>query len=965
MTMRSERRFSIVAGGWLAAILVVAARMQAAGPAQQPTGAPAAPGTPQATLQRYCLTCHNKNLKEQGTVPIAFDTLNLSNAGADAAVWEKIVRKVRTGLMPPAGRLRPDKVTHDAFVRSIESGLDVAASAHPNPGRTEPFHRLNRAEYKNAIRDLLDLEVNVDSLLPPDDASYGFDNIAGVLKMSPTLMERYLAAAQKISRLAVGTTPPAPNVDYVRLADDLQQDEHIEGLPVGTRGGVSIPYVFPMDADYVIKVRLARDILENVPVFAEDQRLEVSLDGERVQMFIVPGFRPPQAPRPATPSSPVPASTNSEQSGSPVQASANQPQGGGPQPAAPAQGRGARPRVGVTQVDTGPRLSAADRAQRNHIDDSWDVRVPVKAGERRLNVTFIKLDAAIDETARLPFIRPYAANVNTPDNRMGVALRSVEIVGPYNPTGPGDSASRRRIFVCGPTSRVALRRASPKPGEGDPRRPASARATAVGQSFSEARGSLDIAANEGGRASVKVSATSRRSSPEILANEGGCAKTIVSTLARRAYRRPVGDTDLEPLLAMYSDARAQEGFDAGIERALNRLLVSPEFLFRVERDPANIPPDTPYRISDLELASRLSFFLWSSIPDDDLLDVAARGRLRDPAVLAQQVKRMIADPRAEAFVRNFAGQWLYLRNLPSAMPISFNFPDFDDSLRKSMQRETELFFDSIIREDRGTLELLTANYTFLNERLARHYGIPNVKGTHFRRVTLAPDSVRAGLLGHGSILTVTSHPDRTSPVVRGKWILENFLGTSPPPPPPNVPELKPTGEAGMVLSMRDRMVQHRANPVCAGCHAIMDPIGLSLENFDATGRSRTLGESSEPIDASGSLPDGTKFVGAAGLRNALLSQSDQVVTNVTEKLLTYALGRGLEYYDEPTVRAIVREAGRQDYRFTSGLIMGVVKSTPFQMRMTQRSTQTARFQAIPGRGGSRTAPTALALNVVR
>jgi mono/diheme cytochrome c family protein len=878
--MRSRRGFPIVAGGWLVAILVAAAvHTQAAGPAQQPTGAQGAPAAPQATLQRYCLTCHNQNLKERGTVPIAFDTLNMSNVGADAEVWERVVRKVRTGLMPPAGRPRPDQPTHDAFVTAIEAQLDAAGRAHPNPGRTPPFHRLNRAEYKNAIRDLLGLDVAVDSLLPADDSSYGFDNMAGVLKMSPTLMDRYLAAAQKISRLAVGTPPPFPNVDSVRLGDDLQQDEHIEGLPVGTRGGVSISHRFPMDAEYVIKVRLARDILENVPVFAEDQHLEVSLDGERIQMFTVPGFKPqPQAPKPAAA---VPTSTSSEQSRPPVQVAASQPQSGGPQLAAPAQGRGARPRPSVTQVDTGPRLSAKERQQRNHIDAAWDVRVRVKAGDRQVNVAFIKLTAAIAETARLPFIKPYAANVNTPDNRMGVALRSVEIAGPYNPTGPGDSPGRRRIFVC-----------SPDLGGGGPKN---------------------------------------------ASEESGCANTILSTLARRAYRRPVAGADVKPLLAIYAEGRAEGSFDAGIERALSRLLVSPEFLFRVERDPANIPPDTPYRISDLELASRLSFFLWSSIPDEELLDLASAGTLKDDAVLSQQVRRMIADPRAEAFVKNFAGQWLYLRNLPSAMPISFNFPDFDETLRASMQRETELFFDSIIREDRGALELLTANYTFLNERLARHYGIPNVKGTHFRRVTLAPDSVRAGLLGQGSILTVTSHPDRTSPVVRGKWILENLLGTSPPPPPPNVPELKPTGGAGTVLSMRDRMVQHRADPVCAACHAIMDPIGLSLENFDAVGQARTLGESSEPIDASGSLPDGTKFVGAAGLRNALLSRPDQIAMTVTEKLLTYALGRGLEYYDEPTVRAIVRETERQDYRFTSGLIMGVVKSAPFQMRTSART----------------------------
>jgi hypothetical protein len=539
-------------------------------------------------------------------------------------------------------------------------------------------------------------------------------------------------------------------------------------------------------------------------------------------------------------------------------------------PVAPAHGRGAAPpRPSISQVDTGPRLSAKDRAERNHIDDAWDVRVGVKAGERRVTVTFVKLTAALDETVRLPFIKPYAANVNTPDNRMGVALRSVEIAGPYNPTGPGDSASRRQIFVC---------------------------------------------------------------QPKTAAQEGGCAKKIVLALARRAYRRPVVDADVAPLLAMYTEGRAHGTFDLGMERAVNRLLVSPEFLFRVERDAPNALPNAPYQVSDLELASRLSFFLWSSIPDDELVEVAAKGALRDPVVLQRQVTRMMADARAEAFVSNFAGQWLYLRNLPSAMPISFTFPDVDEGLRASMRRETELFFDSIMREDRSALDLLAADYTFLNERLARHYGIPNVKGTHFRRVTLAPDSRRRGLLGQGSILTVTSHPDRTSPVVRGKWVLENFLGTSPPPPPPNVPELRPSGEAGMVLSMRDRMVQHRADPVCAACHQVMDPIGLSLEAFDAVGKSRTLGESSDTIDQSGALPDGTRFDGVDGLRKALLNKPDQVVTTLTEKLLTYALGRGLEYSDAPAVRAIVRDARRQDYRFTSGLVVGVVKSAPFQMR---------------------------------
>jgi hypothetical protein len=825
-----------------------------------------------AVLQRYCLTCHNQKLKDQGVVPIALDTLDISKLGADAETWERVVRKVRTGLMPPPGRPRPDKAAHDRFATWLETELDRAASANPNPGRTEPLHRLNRAEYQNVIRDLLHLDVNVASLLPADDASYGFDNIAGVLKMSPTLMDRYLTSAQKVSRLAVGTPPPFPNVEYFHLADDLPQDDHLDGLPIGTRGGTAIRYTFPMDAEYVIRVRLARDVNESVPVYAEPQQLEVSLDGERVQLFTLPGV----SGHPAQPQ------VTSQDPDSPPPPPAK------PQPRPNAQGQAPnaqRPRPQISQVDqAGPRLSPTERQQRNHADDTWDVRVRVKAGVRDLNVTFIKITSALDETARLPFVRPYGASVNIAETRKGAHLRSVEIVGPYAPSGPGDSPSRRRIFVCHPPSHEAPRRTS-------------------------------------------------STSQEI-----GCARTILSTLARRAYRRPVTDADLEPLLAMYGEGRRQGSFDVGIERALKRLLVSPEFLFRVERDPANIAPNTPYRISDLELASRLSFFLWSSIPDDELLDAAVKSRLADPAELARQVRRMMADERSGAFVKNFAGQWLYLRNLPSTAPVQTAFPDFDDTLRYSFQRETELFFESIVREDRGALELLTADYTFLNERLARHYGIPYITGSHFRRVTLARDSIRGGLLGQGSILTVTSHPDRTSPVVRGKWILENLLGTSPPPPPPNVPELKPTSEPGKVLSMRERMVQHRENPACASCHAIMDPIGLSLENLDGVGKARTLGESSEPIDASGVLPDGTTFTGPAGLKQALLTKSDQFVTTLTEKLLTYGLGRGVEYYDAPAVRAIVREARPGDFRFSS-LIAGIVQSAPFQMRMKGLGTE--------------------------
>ncbi len=868
-------RRRLVCGGlfavWLGLALTSGDRVVAAqAPARSPQPTVASSPIPhQQTLQKYCLGCHSEAMKQRGAVPVAFDRLDLSNLGANAATWETIDRKLRAGLMPPAGMPRPDKATHEAFVGWIERELDAAGAAHPNPGRTEPFHRLNRHEYGNVIRDLLALDVNVSALLPADDASYGFDNIAGVLKMSPTLMERYLSVAQKISRMAVGIAPPAPTVEYYRVSDDLRQDDHLDGLPLGTRGGVAIRYAFPMDAEYVIRPRLMRDLNESLPLYLEAQQLEVAVDGQRVQLLTVPGISTPQTP---------PAGARGR-GAAPVEGS----EPGAAVVPAPAQaGTAPRPRAAISQIDAGLRVSAAEREVRNHVDDKWDVRVPLTAGEHEVTIAFIKKTSALDETTRLPFQRPYPAAVNTPETRMGLHLRSVEVVGPYAPTSPGSSNSRRRIFVCTP-----------------------------GPAISEA----------------------------------ACAKSILSTLARRAYRRPVTDVDLKPLLAMYADGRSvaqangapssTAAFDAGIELALKRLLVSPEFLFRVERDPANVPPNTPYRISDLELASRLSFFLWSSIPDDELLDLAVKGRLRMPSVLSAQATRMIADPRSAGFTANFAGQWLYLRNLPSAAPVATVFPDFDESLRQGFRQETELFFDSIVREDRRAIDLLTADYTFLDERLARHYGIPGVKGSQFRRVSVAGDSVRSGLLGHGSVLTVTSQPDRTSPVVRGKWILENFLGTGPPPPPPNVPDLKSSVEPGAVLSMRERMQAHRANPVCASCHSMMDPIGLSLENLDGVGRLRTLGESSAPIDASGGFPDGTTFEGVAGLRHALLARSDQFVTTLTEKLLTYALGRGVEYYDQPAVRAIVRGAAPREYKFTSGLVLGVVQSAPFQMRRSR------------------------------
>jgi hypothetical protein len=874
---------------WLGVLSTAGGHAQAVAP-QQGVAAPAASPVPaapsaadrRALLDRYCVTCHNQRLKERGTVPVAFDSLDLSAVDDSAKVLEGIVLKMRAGLMPPSGSPRPDKATHDAFVAALETELDRAAAARPNPGRTEPFHRLNRAEYRNAVRDLLDLDLDVSSLLPADDVSYGFDNIAGVLKMSPTLLERYLSAAQKVSRLAVGTPPAVPSIDYFRVPDDLSQDSHLPGLPIGTRGGTRIPYAFPMDADYEIRVRLARDLNESMPLYTEPQIVEVVIDGEHAGGFTLPGAgtqsatpgaAPPAVPAPARPApAALPATSSSE-------------------PARPA----------ISQVVQTIRLTAKEREARNKADEEWNLRVPVKAGQREVVVTFTNRTQALDESVRLPFLRPYPAGVNIPETRLGAHLLSVEIVGPLNPRGPGDSPSRRRIFSCTP-------------------------------------------------------APSGRT-------DDACAKTILSRLARRAYRRAVTDADVEPLMAFYREGLTQAGrlkaaptsaqaaptsataartsavdtsaldtpgFDYGIERAIRRLLVSPEFLVRVERDPAGVAAGAVYRISDRELASRLSFFLWSSIPDEELLDLAEKRQLANPTTLAAQVKRMLADPRSDAFVRNFAGQWLFLRNLAATGPVQSVFPDFDDTLRQAFQQETELFFGSIVRDDRSALDLLRADYTFLNERLARHYGVPGIKGSHFRRVSLGPNSVRRGLLGHGSILTVTSYPDRTSPVVRGKWILENLLGTPPPPPIPNVGELRTTNAGGAVLSMRERMAQHRANPVCASCHSMMDPLGLSLENFDAVGKWRTLGESATPIDASGVLPDGTAFQGPAGLRDALL-RSNRFVATMTEKMMTYALGRGLEHYDAPAVREVLEGAARDDYRLSS-LILGVVQSTPFRMR---------------------------------
>jgi hypothetical protein len=769
------------------------AALVAAGAAVARAPRPAAPE--RAAIDRYCVGCHNGIMKAG---ELALDAIASDPVDRHPQEWEKVVRKLRARYMPPPGMPRPDERGYDSLVSSLEDALDRAAAAHPDPGRTDTFRRLNRTEYHNAIRDLLDLEVDVSSLLPGDESGHGFDNVT-VGNLSPTLLERYLSAAQKITRLAIGIPSRSPGGDTVTLPPDLTQEQHFEDLPLGTRGGLAIPYTFPLDAEYEIHVRLARDRNEHVEGLSEAHDVEILLDGARQGVFTV---KPPPS------------------------------------------------------------------GQDHHaVDQGVHVRVPVKAGPHVVAAAFPKKPSYLLESER----QPYQAHFNMDRHpRVQPAVYSISVHGPYGAKGPGETPSRRRIFVCRP---------------GAP------------------------------------------------AEEESCAKRIVADLTRRAYRRPVNDADLQVPLRFYREARAGGTFDTGIEMALRAVLVSPEFLFRVEQDPAGAPPKTPYRIGDLELASRLSFFLWSSIPDDELLDQAMRGGLRTPQGLERQVRRMLADRRSASLVSNFAEQWLYLRALSSATPDMRAFPDFDDNLRQAFRRETELFFESIVRENRSVLDLLRANYTFVNERLAKHYGIPNVYGSRFRRIELGPDAVRGGLLRQGSILTVTSYATRTSPVFRGKWILSNLLGLPPPPPPGEVPALKDTANGVKTVAMRERMAQHRANPACSGCHKIMDPVGFSLENYDAVGRWRTTIEG-QRIDASGGLPDGSTFDGAAGLERALLSRPELFVSTLTEKLLTYALGRGVEYHDRPAIRKIVRESRAGEYRFSS-LIAGIVSSTPFQMRRSQ------------------------------
>ena len=791
-------------------------------------GQPSA-GPERALLDRYCVTCHNDALRTAG---LALDTLDLDRPGDHADVWEKVVGKLRAGMMPPAGRPRPDGEASGRLVAYLETELDRAAAADPDPGRSAALRRLNATEYRNAIRDLLDLDVDVATLLPADDSSAGFDNVS-LGGLDPGRFERYLAAARRIARLAVGAPVRSPVADTFIVPSDLNQTGHVDGMPFGTRGGAAFDYNFPVDAEYELRVELGKSWNTNrIGGLREPHDVAILLDGAPVEVLTVA----PPARRPAAAQSLL------------------------------------------YQPDDRPA------------DADLFVRIPVEAGPHTVGAAFVSQGGELVERHRQPFLKVHITVGG--DQRTQPNVYAISVTGPFDATGPGVTPSRRRIFTCRPGEDAEAADAAPR------------------------------------LASTPATTSRREAGGSAPADERACAAEILSTLARRAYRRPATGDDVALLLGFFDEGRADGGFDQGIEMALRRLLVSPEFLLRVERDPAGA--DGPYRVSDLELASRLSFFLWSSLPDDELIEAASRGELRDAAVLEAQVRRMLADERAASLVTNFAAQWLYLRNLPAVSPDFIVFPDFDETLRRALRRETELFFESVLREDRSALDLITADYTFLNERLARHYGMPGVAGSHFRRVPLPPGSPRGGLLGHGSILAVTGYATRTSPVVRGKWVLENLLGTPPPPPPPNVPPLDEAKSAA-ALSMRERMEEHRRNPTCAACHALMDPVGLSLENFDAIGRWRTLTAGLAPIDASGGLPDGTTFDGAAGLRQAILDRSDQFVRTLVDKLLTYALGRATEHYDAPAVRAVEREARAGSYRF-SDLVLGIVRSTPFQMR---------------------------------
>ena len=773
--------------------------------APSPDRASASP--PLQLVSTYCVSCHNARAKTGG---LTLDDPALGTVAAHADVWEKVIRKLRAGMMPPPGLPQPDDATRRDVVAWLESTLDQAATTAPNPG-APLVHRLNRAEYANAIRDLLSLDVDVASLLPPDDSSSGFDNNADVLGVSPVLLESYLDAAERVSALALGDPQTPPAGEVFRVRQDESQDQRVDGLPLGTVGGMRVHTTLPLDGEYQFQVRLFRTNLGTMRGLEYPHQLEITVDGERVHL----------------------ASFGGDEE--------------------------------ITNSSDNPTTTG------DSVDGRFTARVPLKAGPRDITVAFIEKTHALNTRRLQPYVR---SSSDTIDFSGLPHIDEIILTGPFNAKGATDTPSRQRVFVC---------------------RPKTAR------------------------------------------DEGPCATHILSTLARRAYRGDFTTQDARTLQQFFERGRQEGGrFEAGLDLALRRILASPKFVFRVEKDPENLPVGSVYRLNDLELASRLSFFLWSSIPDDELLDVAARGTLSAPGVLDQQVRRMLHDPKAHAIVENFGGQWLQLRNLKSKQPNSHEFPDFDDNVRQAMLTEMDLFFSSILQEDRSVVDLMTADYTFLNERLARHYGIQHVYGSHFRRVSLQED-VRKGLLGKGAILMVTSHPHRTSPVLRGKFILDNVLGTPPPPPPDVVPAFPEDIEPQKPRSVRERLEQHRRNPACASCHRIIDPAGLALENFDAVGawRTRDGGTRGTPVDASGQLVDGTRVTGVVELRQALLRDPRTFVGTMTERLLTYAIGRGLTGADMPAVRSIVRDAGATNYRFSS-IVLGVVRSVPFQMRIKAR-----------------------------
>jgi mono/diheme cytochrome c family protein len=777
-----------------------------------------------AIVTQYCMTCHSDKAKAAGmdsARKINFDTLDIAHVETNAETWELIVRKLRAGMMPPANMKRPDPATYKGFITWLENELDRTAVTYtPPPG----LHRLNRTEYANVIKDMLDLDVDPGRYLPSDDSTHGFDNIAGALGVSSTLVEAYVLAAQKISRLAIGE-PATASLTVYRTPEDTSQDYHIEGLPFGTRGGMLKEHVFPSDGEYQITI---------TPIFGDNmsptgfgsvpcEKLEVLLDGERIALLDW--------------------------------------QGGGRSPAATCGGRR------VAEVRSGQ--SGADLGRTS----GMRVRFATKAGAHALGVTFLQTNFAPVLDLDQHFMRDTVQTGPTPGFTYFPHVGTVRIEGPFNAQQADDSPSRRKIFICRPRN---------------------------------------------------------------AADEDACARKIITSLATKAFRRPASGTDVNELVEFYKQGRKEGNFDDGIEIALARLLSAPKFIYRIEAEPANLKAGETYRLSDLDLASRLSFFLWSTSPDDELVRVASQGKLKEPAVLEQQVRRMLKDKKAETLATNFAGQWLNLRGLQAQSPLPMLYPDFDDPLRQAMRREVELLFDNIVREDRPVTELLTADYTFVNERLAKHYGIPNVYGSQFRRVTLGPDmDVRKGLTGKGALLVTTAKPDRTSPVTRGKWIMTNILGMKPPDPPPDVPPLPPrvTDAAGnaKVPSMRQKMLDHRVRSDCIQCHSMMDPIGFALENFDAIAAWRTQDEGNS-VDPTGTMFDGTKVNGPTGVRNWLVGYSDQFVEVTVEKLVTYALGRGVDYQDMPLVRSIAHDAAKNGNKFST-IVLNIVKSKPFLMNM--------------------------------